>query len=213
MWLEFCYREGKALWQQRLVMACLLGYSILLLSAAACLGLEQYSRWWWLLVLMSVLLSLEQPWRLEYQSGSLLQFVLQERPLLPLICSKLLASYCLLALPLLLGLLCAALWFPVAWQELALCALSLGCALPVLTVLGNILAVLTLGFARASLLLPLLFIPLCLPIIVLASKVPVLFSFGIAYQGALALLLAYSLLALCVGPYLLCQAVKISVLA
>lgn len=164
----------------------------------------------WVAVVLALLMSLENLFRLDYQEGALEQLLLSPYPLSGLLLGKMIAHWIAIGMPLLMlaPLLKVVLQgHAKGWS--ALC-LSLLLGIPTLSLIGSIGAALTIGLQQSGLLLTVLVLPLMLPIVIFAASSVMAASQGLPFGAELLWLGALLVLALGLAPVALGAAIKIS---
>jgi len=165
----------------------------------------------WVTALLSVMLSMENLFRSDYEDGSLEQLLLSPQPLYFQVLTKVFAHWLVSGLPLVL-------LAPVLAQMLALpvqayTALVLGLLLgtPTLSLIGAIGTALTVGLARSGVLLAVLVLPLSIPVLVFGAGMVEAALNGLPIGGLAALLGALLALAVSLAPLAIGAALRISV--
>jgi heme exporter protein B len=156
----------------------------------------------WLAIIVAGLLGLER-WLTEDATDGTLDLLLLATPSLPwLLTAKLLAQWLATTLPLLLLLPIAGLLlhWPLAMLPLTLLTVASGSLL--LTMLGGIAITLTLGLRYGITLAALLVVPLMIPAVIFGVSTLDAARLGEPYLTPLLLLLAETLVAVVVAPWL-----------
>lgn len=165
----------------------------------------------WVAALLSALLSLERLFRDDFIDGSLEQLMLTPLPLPLIVVIKIIAHWILTGLPLLLisPLLAVLLSLNVAtWCAVALTLLV---GTPALSFIGAIGVGLTVGLRKGGVLMSLLVLPLFIPVLIFATSAVDAAAMGMAYSGQLAILAAILVLASVLAPFAISAALRISV--
>ncbi|QAX81999.1 Heme exporter protein B [Candidatus Pseudomonas adelgestsugas] len=165
----------------------------------------------WVAALLSVLLSLDELFRSDFEDGSLEQWVLSSQPLPLLVLTKVLAncSFSGLMLIILSPLLATMLGLPAECLSILLLSLLLG--IPVLSLLGAVGAVLTVGLKRGGLLLALLILPLYIPVLIFGSGALWAALIGMPATGYLLWLGSLTAMAVTMTPFAIAAGLKIRV--
>lgn len=169
----------------------------------------------WVAALLSMLLSLEQFYRNDYQDGSLEQLLLMSSPT-TVATSKILAHWLLTGWPLvilspLLGVLMQINYGFEHSQHTWILMLSLLLGTPTLCLLGAVGMSLTLAANRNGLLVSILIIPLYVPVLIFGASTVTASLDNLSYNGELAVLGAFLLIATVFAPFTSGRALKISV--
>jgi heme exporter protein B len=164
----------------------------------------------WVAVLLSGLLTLDTLFRGDLEDGSLEQMMLSRVPLPLLVALRVLAHWCVSALPLILvtPVLGALLHLPRALLPPLLLSLLLGT--PLLSLVGAVVAALTVGIRRSGMLLAVLALPLFVPILVFGAGAVEAAAQGLPWAGALYLLAAGLALSLVLAPLAAATALRIA---
>jgi len=164
----------------------------------------------WVAVLLSGLLNLDALFRGDLEDGSLEQMMLSPVPLAWLVALRVLAHWCVSALPLLLlaPVLGEFLHLPHALLPPLLLSLALGT--PLLSLLGSVVAALTVGIRRSGMLLAVLALPLFVPVLVFGAGAVAAAAEGLPWLGAIYLLAAGLALSLVLAPLAAATALRIA---
>ena len=164
----------------------------------------------WVAVLLSGLLNLDALFRGDLEDGSLEQMMLSPVPLAWLVALRVLAHWCVSALPLLLlaPVLGEFLHLPRALLPPLLLSLALGT--PLLSLLGAVVAALTVGIRRSGMLLAVLALPLFVPVLVFGAGAVAAAAEGLPWLGAIYLLAAGLALSLVLAPLAAATALRIA---
>ncbi|AOE49566.1 heme exporter protein CcmB [Kangiella sediminilitoris] len=169
----------------------------------------------WVAALLSMLLSLEQFYRSDYQDGALEQLLLMSSPTM-VATSKIIAHWLLTGLPLvilspLLGVLMQINHGVEHSAHTWILMLSLVLGTPTLCLLGAVGMSLTLAASRNGLLVSILIIPLYVPVLIFGASTVTASLENMSYNGELAILGAFLLITLVFAPFTSGRALKISV--
>jgi heme exporter protein B len=164
----------------------------------------------WLAALLASLLSIENIFLGDLESGHFEQLMLGEAPFTLLMLSKLSAQWLITQLPLvfLTPLLAAIFQFPLP----VMIAVSMGLLFgtPALTLIGSLGAALTLGMRLQGALLGLLILPLSVPILIFGVMSIQQAQAGLPMGAPLALLAGLSILAITLLPWAITFALRLS---
>lgn len=155
----------------------------------------------WIGILLAMLLTLPRLFETDFEDGSLEQLVLSPHPLPILLFAKMLAHWCVTALPLILLAPCLGLLMGLKGYELEVLVLGLLLGTPVVSLLGGVGAALTLGLEQGGLLLALLLLPLYIPLFIFGVSGVSMAAMGSFVGGQLAILAAMLILALISTPF------------
>ncbi len=164
----------------------------------------------WVLVLLSSLLSLDGMFRRDFEDGSLEQILLlAEVPFLPII-GKMLAQWAATGLPVVLmsPLLGTVLQLPP--EALGPLAGALLVGTPTVSMLGAVGAALVVGVRRGGALLGLLVLPLYIPVLIFGTAAVNGLAAGTGGVAQIYWLAAMSVLAVTLAPFAVHAALKIS---
>lgn len=164
----------------------------------------------WVAALLAVMLSLDQLFRRDHDSGALEQLLVAPVALYFPVLARLLGHWLLTGLPLVVLSPVLGGLFALPASVLDELALSLLLGTPVLTVVGAIGAALTTGLGRGGMLLALLVLPLYVPVLIFGAGVVGRTLDGYAVDGVFALLGALLALAVSLGPLAVAAGLRIS---
>ena len=154
----------------------------------------------WVAALLSMLLSLANFLRPDYEDGSLVALLLSPHPLPLLILAKTLAHWLICAAPLILISPILGLSLRLSAWEIVNLLITLLLGTPVLSLLSAIAMSLTVALRNNTVLLTLLILPWCVPVLVFGTGAVIDAGAGVSNAGALALLGAMLVLALTLAP-------------
>ena len=165
----------------------------------------------WVLVLLTVVLSLDSLFRRDFDSGVLEQTLIQAAVPFAAILGKLFAHWLvtgglIVVLSPLLGNLLS-----IPGEGLGILALTLLCGTPALTLLGGVGAALTVGLNRGGVLLALLILPLLLPVLIFGIGALEEHLLGAPTTAQISWMIFITMLAALVGPFATLAGLKISV--
>ncbi|WP_077928015.1 heme exporter protein CcmB [Wohlfahrtiimonas populi] len=164
----------------------------------------------WIGALLSNMLIMDRLFKSDYDDGSLEQLMLSGSPLVVVVFAKIIAHWCLTAVPLIivspiLGLM---LYFSVPQALETTFLLLIGT--PVLSCIGAICTALTLQLKRAGLLLSIIALPLFLPVLIFGVQATLRIVEGHSVIGFYAVFAALDLITLAVAPLITAFALRIS---
>jgi len=165
----------------------------------------------WVAATLASLLALESLFRPDVEDGTMEQWVLSGQPLAWLLLMKTIAHWMLTGVPLVVISPLIATGFGIPNTALLWVMASLAVGTGVLAVLGAIGAALTVGIRRGNVLVALLVLPMQVPVLVFGAHAIDRAIHGESVLGPMYLLGAMLLLALCLGPFALAAAMRISV--
>jgi len=165
----------------------------------------------WVAAVLASLLSLESLFRPDVEDGTMEQWVLSGQPLPWLLLVKTVGHWMLSGLPLVAISPLLATGFAIPDGALPVVMASLAIGTGVLAVLGAIGAALTVSIRRGNVLVALLVLPLQVPVLIFGAHAVDLAIRGEAVVGPMYLLGAMLLAALCLGPFAMAAAMRISV--
>ncbi len=164
----------------------------------------------WIAALLSILLSLQNIFRSDFDDGFMDQILLSPYPAPLIVLARLLAQWCAIGLPLILvsPLLGVLLHFDSSVILVLFISLLLG--IPCLNMVGAIGAALTTGLRQASALLSLLVLPLYVPVLIFGSNAVIFASKNLPYNGQLLWLAAFLVLSLTLAPIVISASLRVS---
>lgn len=164
----------------------------------------------WVAVVLSLLMSLENVFKQDYQEGSLEQFALSPYPLSLLLLGKSIAHWIMIGLPLLLLAPIFCLILQGTADGLGVLVLTLLLGIPILSLIGSVGAALTIGLPGGGLLLAVLVLPLMMPMVIFGASAVTAATQGMPFYSELLLLAALFIFALVVAPAVLATSVRTS---
>lgn len=164
----------------------------------------------WVSALLASMLSLGRMFSADYVDGTLEQMLLVPQSLSMLVLGKIVAHWMLSGLPLVLMAPVLGLQFDMSAQALWVLILVLLLGTPILSMVGAIGAALTLGLRGGGVLVSLLVLPLCIPVLIFGTGAVEAVNTGMTIVPHVALLGAFSLVALVFTPWVTAQALRIS---
>ena len=164
----------------------------------------------WVAALLAVLLALPRLFEHDYQDGSLEQMLASGHSLPAMVAGKLLGTWLVSALPLILTtpLLAIALYLDGRSTTLLIASLLIG--MPSLLAVGAIGAALTLGLRGATTLVTLLCLPLFVPVLIFGVGAVEMDAAGLSPLPHLALLGAVMLLTVASAPFIVALSLRTS---
>ncbi|HFL8824342.1 MAG TPA: heme exporter protein CcmB [Candidatus Azoamicus sp. OHIO1] len=164
----------------------------------------------WINVLLSILLSLDSLFKVDYNSGILEQLVLSSYPLSFLIFLKIIALWVSLFFPLVILGPLLGFFFGLYLDEAGILFLSLLLGTPVLTVLGVIGVTLILALNKGSILLTIIILPLYIPVLIFGISSILFFMDGYFPVGHFSILLFFSIVSFLLGPLIISMSLKVN---
>ncbi len=164
----------------------------------------------WVAALLSVLLSLDRLFKLDYEDGSLDQLMLSPNPLVILVLAKVFAHWLLTGLPLVIIAPLLGVFMQLQTESLNVLIWSLLLGTPVLSLIGAIGVSLTVAVNRGGVLLSLIVLPLYIPVLIFGANAIDVASDGMSVRGQLYFLGAVLVLALSLAPLATAIALRIT---
>jgi len=164
----------------------------------------------WVAALLAVLMSLQNLFRSDFDDGSIEQILLSPYPGSILVLARILAQWCVTALPLILVSPLLGLLLHLEFHVIKVLFVSLLLGVPYLSVVGAIGVALTIGIRQAGALLSLLVLPLYVPVLIFGSNAVVSAAKDLPYNAQLLWLSALLVLATTLGPKIIHSALKVS---
>lgn len=164
----------------------------------------------WIMAMLASLLPLDSLFKIDYEDGSLDQYLLTSGPLYLIVLAKIIAHWLTTGLPLALvaPLLAIMLALPAGGYGPLILSLLLGTA--IMSLIGAAGAALTVCLRSGGLVLSLIVLPLFLPVLIIGANAINAAVAGFAFTMHLALLGAYLAVALMIMPLAAAGALKIS---
>jgi heme exporter protein B len=163
----------------------------------------------WVAAVLAALLSLDRLFQADFEDGSLDLLALSPLSLETIAATKIAAHWLTTGLPLTLLSPLLGLMFGLPPAAIAALTLSLLVGTPSVSALGAVGAALTLSVRRGGLILPLLVLPLLAPAVIFGSGAVSGVLDGLP-NGAMLLLLAFSLAATLLSPFAAAAAVRLN---
>lgn len=165
----------------------------------------------WIAIVLSLLMSLENIFRQDYQEGSLEQMILSPYPLSILLLGKSIAHWLMIGLPLFILAPFLHMLLQGSSEGLGVLALTLLFAIPTLSLIGSMGAALTIGLPNGGALLAVLVLPMMIPVVIFGTSALTAAVEGTFFDSELYILAAFFVLTLALGPVALSNAVRTSV--
>ena len=165
----------------------------------------------WVSALLSVMLSLDSLFAVDYRDGTLEQWLLSGQSLSIVVLGKVLAHWLLSGLPLLLLSPLLGVLMQLPAQVLLVLMLSLLIGSLTLSLIGAIGAALTVSLNQGGVLLSLVVLPLTVPVLIFGSGAVGAVSNQLPADGHLFLLTALLALALSLAPLAAAAALRVGV--
>ncbi|MDX1451929.1 MAG: heme exporter protein CcmB [Oleiphilaceae bacterium] len=154
----------------------------------------------WVAALLSMMLSLDRLFQVDFEDGTLEQLLLSGQPFYLTVLAKQLAHWLLSAVPLILLSPLLATMLHLDAQHLNVLVLSLLLGTPVIGLIGGIGAALTVSLRSGGLLISLLVLPLTIPVLIFGAGSVLASIEGVGVQGHLAFLGALLALSVTMAP-------------
>lgn len=165
----------------------------------------------WVAVLLSSLLSMDNLFRHDWESGFLDKLLLSPQPLSLIIITKVFAHWVVTGLPLILAAPLLGLFLHLSYQAEWALIISLLLGTPIICLIGAIGAALTLGLRNQSLLLMLLVMPFFIPVLIFGCGAVSAASQQLPVAGQLAFLAGLLCLGLCLAPMTIAGILRVGV--
>lgn len=165
----------------------------------------------WVVLVMSVLVSLDRLFQEDFEDGTLDQLIGLGVSLEAVVLAKLVGHYLAVILPLLIGVPIAGLMLNIAPSHVPGLMLALGLGTPALVLLGGIGAALAVSVRRGGLLSVLLTLPFYVPVMIFGAAASKTALAGAAAMPALAILALLSLAGLCLAPLAIAAALRAAI--
>ena len=154
----------------------------------------------WIATLFSFFLSSEQLFWVDYQEGVIEQWLASGHPLSLLVMAKISMHWCLTLLPILIISPMICFLFDLNFHELIVLMLGLICGSPAIMFLCGLAAAFGTGTRQKGVLMALIVFPLTIPVLIFGSQMLTAAMHDEPVQGYLALLLAFSVIAVGLLP-------------
>ncbi len=154
-------------------------------------------------LLISLMLSIDNLFLKEYQSGALVQYLLLDIDSYLVVLSKIICFWLWFALPLVLLGPLFALSVGFNWYQTSIIFFTLLFCSPSMVTLLAILSALTINTNNHHILIPIIILPLIIPVVIFGSQSLLIATMGIVPLTIFSLLIASSLLFLSLGPWVI----------
>jgi heme exporter protein B len=163
---------------------------------------------------LSILLTLDGLFKIDYENGFFDHYLLCDYPLFFLIFTRILTHWIIVVLPLVFITPLLGLGFNLDKMEVLILFLSLLCGTPGLCFLGGIGVSLVLTLPRGGVLLTFLVLPFYIPILIFGTSSVLLFNYGLSVSVAqLAVLLLITIFSMLLAPFVIAWAFRASILS
>jgi len=164
----------------------------------------------WINVLLSMTLSLDSLFKLDYNYGISEQLILSPFSLSFLIFLKIIALWISIFFPMTILAPIIGLLFGLSFHEACILFFSLLLGTPTLTVIGIIGVTLTLVLYRGGVLLTILILPLYIPVLIFGVSSVLFFIDGGLPFGHFSILLSLLILVFLIGPFIISSSLRVS---
>ena len=164
----------------------------------------------WISVLFSFFLSAEHVFQQEADDGVIEQWLVSPEPVHLAIRAKLSVHWIVHLLPVLIFCPVLALLFGMSLYETGILILSLLCGTPTILLFCALAAAFSTGIKQKGVFMALILLPLTLPVMILGSGTLTAALQGLPVTGELALLLAMSLVASLLLPWVIAEVIRVS---
>jgi heme exporter protein B len=163
----------------------------------------------WMAALLAALLSLDRLFQADYEDGSLDLITLSPLSLEGAAAAKIAAHWLSTGLPLTVLSPVLSVLFGLSGPAALALLLSLAIGTPAVSAVGAIGASLTLSLRRGGLILPLIVLPLLVPAMIFGAGMVLAVQSGLA-NGAVGFLMAFSLAATLLSPFVAAMGVRLN---
>ena len=164
----------------------------------------------WVITMLSVLLSLNSLFHYDYDNGVLEQMIISHHSLPLILLAKTLAHWVLSGLPIIILSPFLGMALFLTSESIYILILTLIIATPCLSLIGSIGASLVVGIKNSGILLSLLILPLYIPILIFATSAVSMSQESLAIEGQLYFLGFIFIVSLLITPFLSALSLKIS---
>ncbi len=164
----------------------------------------------WINVLLSILISLEGLFRLDYSTGILENLLLSSHPTSFLIFAKIIAFWLANILPIIFLTPFIGYLFYLNFKEILILLISLLLGTPTLVIVGILGVSLTLVLYRGGVLLAVLVLPFYLPVLIFGVSSILFFIDGCSPLGHFLILLVFNLFFNIFGPFFISMSLRVS---
>lgn len=164
----------------------------------------------WMAALLSMLFASERLFQQDYEDGVIEQWLVSGQSLMIMITAKMAIHWLLILIPLLIFSPLLALLFGFSWQEMGILQLSLLAGTPAIFSLCALAAAFSTGMQQKGIFMALILLPLTVPVLILGSGTMVTAMGEMEVTGHLAILLAFSMLAVSFLPFAIAAIIRIN---
>ena len=162
----------------------------------------------WLAFLLGLLLALDTMFKQDFALGTFEEYYLSQHQLSYLLFIKIFIQLLAILLPVLIILPVVLIAYNLNLAQISVLAITLILGAPAVVFIGSICAAITGSLPLGGVLLVILALPLYMPILILASASFLYFVDGHSIKAQLALLLASSIIAVLIAPFLSASVLK-----
>lgn len=165
----------------------------------------------WVAFMLSLLLSVGQMFKQDFEDGTTEQWILSEHPLFLMVLSKVFALWLVTSLPLVIISPLLAVMLHMALEQIPVMLFTLLIGTPSLALIVSIGAALTAGVRGGGVLLMLIVLPLATPVLIFATGILRASTEGLHVSGLFAILAALLVLSIITCPFATSASLKIAV--
>lgn len=165
----------------------------------------------WIAALLSTLLAVDSLFRQDFDDGALELFLTSPHPLFLLVLAKVIAHWCVTALPLIIAAPFLGAMLFLQGETLWVLMLSLLLGTPVLSMISAIGAALTVGLRKGGVLIAIIALPLYVPVLIFGTSAVQAAATALPYVGQLAYMGALLALAVTFAPFAIAAGLRVSV--
>lgn len=164
----------------------------------------------WIAALISLVIGMDGLFKPEFDNGTLAQLIVSGTSLPVWVLARLGIHWLYGAGAMAVLALSSAVLFDIAGMDALVLSLSILLGSPILLMLSAIASALTLSVKNSAVLVPLIAIPMQLPVLIFATGAVDRYMMGMAYLPVFALLLAGSILAVILSPWVIALSLKLA---
>ncbi|MFC0820719.1 heme exporter protein CcmB [Moraxella marmotae] len=164
----------------------------------------------WIAALLALVIGVDDLFRAEFDNGTLAQMVVAQAPLPVWVLARLMVHWLFSAGVVSLLSLLVIVLFEMPSMDALMLMLSIIAGSPMLLALSAIASSLTLTLKNGAVLVPLIALPMQLPVLIFATGAVDLYATGLDGTPTLALLMAGSIIAMLLTPWVVASVLKMA---
>lgn len=166
---------------------------------------------YWIVAMLSSLLSLDRIFKDDYDDGTLEQLYISTHSFYFIILSKILIHWVVSFLPIIIISPLMSIFLSMEYDKLIIMVIALLLGTPILSIIGSIGSALTLSLNKNGLLISIITLPLYIPVLIWGSGISNLYQNNQPVDGAFAILVLLLFISVIFVPFAISAALKIHI--